>query len=473
MALLDNILRRTQRGPVAQKAEIAQGAQRIGVQNRPAYPSVTPDTLEAAHRRNELVFACVRTRADALTDPRITIEERQEDGTYQSIRGHPLRRLLMRPSDHLDEAGFFRAAQASMDIFGKAVFEKLRSPAGLLVGLNPIDPSKLAPQVGLDAKGRKVIVGYTWKDGGAAVAFDLDELLIREDLRWVRPPPLEVALGSVDADSAQTDYVRAFFNNAGIPSGILKVKGTYQQPKADALRDKWRAQYGRQYGRQHDIAVLDDNAEYQKIGSGLDELESETVRSVAETRICMVFGVPPLIVYAYVGLLRATYSNLKEAYSGFWDLTMGPLLKDWHSWLTWSLLPEFADQERIYDEQIRLRWDMSEVSALQQDVDMAQSRARENWRAGGITLNEFRAAVGQQADANGDYYLRLLSYAPALAGEAPEATADAVLGGRTDAAPKARKAPGDPQYEALVVRMERELRDYLAGQYRQAADSIS
>ena len=36
----------------------------------------------------------------------------------------------------------------------------------------------------------------------------------------------------------------------------------------------------------------------------------------------MAFGVPPLIVYAYVGLLRATYSNLKEAWSSFWDASM-------------------------------------------------------------------------------------------------------------------------------------------------------
>jgi HK97 family phage portal protein len=471
MSILDSIVHRARGRPVdaEQKAVIVGDAQRIGVQERPRYPDVSPDALGKAYRRNELVYACVRAKADAMADPRLIVEARTSDGTYEEVRGHPLRRLLMRPNDAMDEAAFFKALIVSLDIFGWFVCERLVSQAGALVGLNPLNPAKLTPnEATVEVNGliQRQLVGYTWRDGGSAIAFTLDQLIIYRPVDWLEPPALEVALGAVDADNAQTDYVRAFFNNAGVPSGILKVRGTYDQPKADHLRMKWRAQYGRGTGRQHDIAVLDDNADYQRIGATIDELNSEALRSVAESRICMVFKVPPLIVYAYVGLLRATYSNLKEAYAGFWDLTLSPLLKAVRAWLTWTLLIEYEPVERLYDEQIRLRWDLTAVAALQDDVDAAQTRARANFQAGALTLNEFRAAIGTLPDPVGDYYLRTVALAPVAQGMTPDDDTPEARTARQHAAVKTLKSASTSRIEArLRVQLER----YLIEQYDAAA----
>ena len=55
----------------------------------------------------------------------------------------------------------------------------------------------------------------------------------------------------------------------------------------------------------------DDQRAYGSIG------KQRRCAAVAESRICMVFGVPPLIVYAYVGLLRATYAESQGGVGGF------------------------------------------------------------------------------------------------------------------------------------------------------------
>lgn len=481
MGILDDIHERkaaislrppTLAGVVERKTEIAQGATRIGVQDRPRYPDVSPESLAKAYRRNELVFACVGAKADAMADPRFVVEERQADGTYQEVVGHPLTMLMMRPNDQMDSAAFLRALVVSKDIFGKFVCENLASSAGGLIGLNPLNPAKIAPKVEADASGRQHLAGYVWRDGGQAVTFRTDELTIYAPPEWISPPAAEVGLGSVDGDNAQTDYVRAFFNNAGVPSGILKVKGTYTQEKTDQLKGKWRASYGRITGSQHELAVLDDNADYQQIGAKLNELSADTLRMVTESRIAMVFKVPPLIVYAYVGLMRATYSNLKEAYKGFWDLTLTPLLKEIAAWITLALLPQFESLDRILSGQVRCRFDTSAVAALQDDEDRKQQRARDNFRSGGITLNEYRAAIGQQADPEGDYYLRLLSYAPSPAGAAANTTADDVLAGKGRPAlllpPPGRKAAPPASIE---TRLERALETYLEDEYAVAAEA--
>ena len=169
----------------------------------------------------------------------------------------------------------------------------------------------------------------------------------------------------------------------------------------------------------------------------------------------MVFGVPPLIVYAYVGLLRATYSNLKEAWGGFWDATMSPAFKEWRAFWTWALLPEFEDERDIQAERVRLHYDMTQVAALQEDVDAMQTRARANWSAGGITLNEYRAAIGYGARPGGDDVFAKPIETPAPA--TPSKSAKSI-----DSAP----------VQTAERQIERQVQQYLKAEYRAAAAAV-
>ena len=446
MGFFDAIERAGQRllvGPEA-KALMARtdAVMPMGIQGRPQYPDTDSRSLVTAYTRNEIVYAAIQRRATSAVGPRLRVQGRKgAKGEWSELIGHPFRRLMMRPNPSMDESAFLKAIIVSLDVAGVFYAEKVRSQAGAVVELHPLDPTKVAPIPGPN----KTILEYEFTDGTNKIRIPAADMLVRREWnltnRYQGLSPLAVCLGTVDADNAQTDYIRAFFNNAGVPSGLLKVKGTYSQEQADMLRGKWREKYGRLWGRQHDVAVLDDNAEYQQLGSGLESLDSATLRSFTESRVCMVFDVPPLIIYAYVGLLRSTYSNLKEAWAGFWDATLTPLYAEIASWLMWDLLPEFEDPERIYSERVRLSWDLSSVPWLQEDVTAMQERARANFRAGGITLNEFREALGHNPDPVGDYYLRPPSFVPVPMNEAPTVTVDDLLAHRIDTI---TTTPADP-----------------------------
>jgi HK97 family phage portal protein len=324
--------------------------------------------------------------------------------------------------------------------------ERLVSGAGGLVGLNPLNPASVTPHY----SGKDLI--YRWQESGQGhVDFRPDELLIRRG-DWTRPSRMAVALATIDGDSAQTDYVRSFFNNGGVPAGRIKIKGTLSQDKADAIRNRWRAMFGRG-GRQHDVAVFDDNGDYEKLGANLDELESAIVRGVSESRICMTFQVPPLIVYSYFGLSRSTYSNMDAAMRGFWMNTMSPLLKDWRAWLTWNVLREYESEERILSEDVRLGWDLSKVAALADDVEATQARARANYAAGLISQNEARASIGAAPLDGGDATFASRAAAPLAL----------ISGG------KGRKA----KPAGVEKQMQSALDDYLLEQYRTAAQALA
>jgi hypothetical protein len=148
---------------------------------------------------------------------------------------------------------------------------------------------------------------------------------------------------------------------------------------------------------------------------------------------------------------------LKEAWAGFWDATMSPAFKEWRDFWTWQLLTEFENEADIRSERVRLAYDMSTVSALQEDVDAIQNRARASFQAKIISQNEARSALGYAAVPGGDdaYY----SAAPPAPQVAPPKRATAPI------ATKASRT-------TVEKRMQRELARYLSGEYDRAADAV-
>jgi HK97 family phage portal protein len=422
-------------------------------------PRADTATLEATMSLNELVFACVSVKATAARDPRLTVHVQKSQGgkvVYEEVPGHPFRSLIMRPNDHMTEGDLARAMIVSWDISNpRRFYAKKEYKNSLLIGIHPLNPACMRPKY---SQANRELIGYQWSDGRAKQDYSLDDLLIRSAPAWYDPPPLVAALGATESDTAQTDYVRAFFENGGVPPGLLKYNMPLNDEKRDEIRDKWRSRYGNRFGRQHDIGILDTNVEWQETGATLDKLQSQTLRSVAESRICMVFGVPPLIVYAYVGLLRATYSNLGEAWRGFWDATMSPTFKELRDFWTWSLLTEFEDAADIRSERVRLAYDMSTVSSLQDDVNEIQTRARANFAGGLISQNEARSAIGYSAITGGD---------ATFAGRAAPAPAGVMSRG------KATKTRTRGSVQLTERRIEKAVQTYLAAEYRKAAEAVA
>jgi len=412
----------------------------VGVQGRPQTPSTDVLTLIRHHRRNELVYACVEKIAQAAIDPEIIVEEKKGK-EWSPVEGHELRRLIMRPNPMDDSASFIGACLTSEHIAGVFYAEIVRDGAGRPAQLWPLDPAKMRPIPGKGKNGSP-IVGYEWKEGSQKVEFKPEEVLVRRnrDLtsRFHGLAPLAVAVGAVDADTAMSDYVRAFFNNGGVPSGVLTFKNrTLSRTEMEQKRQAWMMRYGRGGVGERGIAVLDQNAEYQRIGTSMHELESDSLRGQLEARICMIFGVPPLLVGAYVGLMHVNQrASAKEAQQDFWMNKMSPTFKALRTFLTWNLLTQFVDEEQVRAEKIRVGWDMSNVIALQEDEDKRHDRARKNFQAGGITQNEYRAKIGQEPDPDGDFYIIPSSMNPST-GE--------VLMARAQAKPK--PAPDEPTDE--------------------------
>ncbi len=380
----------------------------VGVQGRTRRADVDVRGLINWQRRNEIVYSCIEKIADAAMDPMFVVEALNTKGDYEAYPGHPLQRLLSRPNPLMDEVDFRRAWVTSEHVAGVFYAEIVRNGIGLPVALYPLNPAKVSPVV----TNQNVLVGYQFVDLNVRAFFRPEDILVRRAFDITNPygglSPLAVALNSVDADAAQTDFIRSFFNGGGQPSGVLTVADgkILSDDDINMIQQQWMMKYGRKAGTSGAPAVLENGATYAKIGSGIDEIESGELRAQHEARICGVFGVPPVLVGAYAGIVHQNNrAGAKAAQEDFWINKMSPLFRRWRSFINTCLLPEWEGDDAVISGKVRAVWDMSQVLAMQEDVKQRQELAATALKAGGITLNEYRKRIGEEPDANGAVYM--------------------------------------------------------------------
>lgn len=380
--------------------------------NRRSRLTLTDDNLLEAYSAHELVYACINKLADVMNDAEIIVEKKNAEGEWEKVEGHMLASIFKRPNRWETGRDFRRLMVQSEQAAGIFYAEIVRSGAGVPVELIALNPHRVEPKLGAD---NLTIAYYEYtRTDGAAYRIKPQNMFIRRrvDLvnRFYGMSPLAVALKSVNSDIGLTDYIDAFFESDGTPSGILKILNqSINDAKAQALQASWMQKYSRRGSNHKGVAVLDQNADFQKIGSGLNELDTENVSNRFESRVCSVFGVPPILVGALVGLKHSTTNaTAKAALQDFWENKVSPELAAFREWLTWFVLPEFEDIAKIQAEKLRVGFDISQIAFLQENADGIHSRARENFKAGMWTLNEARIATGMPPDdENGtDYYVQ-------------------------------------------------------------------
>jgi HK97 family phage portal protein len=140
--------------------------------------------------------------------------------------------------------------------------------------------------------------GYFIRQAGGASTIPLE---VNEVLRFpaFNPSDPYKGKGTVEAgsDYIQTDestaaYTKNFFgNNAGL-SGVLNIKGEVTKGAFRKFVRAWRDKY-EGVGNAGKVAILrDSDAEFTKVGLGLDELDMANLRKMSLQDVSMMFKVP-------------------------------------------------------------------------------------------------------------------------------------------------------------------------------------
>ena len=319
---------------------------------------------------NSLFWACVNEVATAFAAlmPVVEIVDDDRATPYGQHRGLE---VLSDPIAGMSAYEWRCLLVTQYLITGNVYIEKIRRtnrrsdrityPVKELGLINP-EYVKIKPGITRDAD-----VFQVWVDGA------IRREIPREDIIHIRtpnlindfygfPPPATLESEGM-IDSNMNLFHVAFYRNAGVPFGLLSVNKHHTTTELKEIKSKFReAVVG--VKRWFDVLVLNaDEAKYTALGIAPNEMESDKTRDVVESRICAVFGVPPIIVGALVGLKNNRYSNFSQAQASFYSETVLPLSRHIASDLQIAFIKEFATSQT---SNAMLRFDASEVRALRE-----------------------------------------------------------------------------------------------------------
>ena len=344
--------------------------------------------------RNEIVHACIRELSTGVASARYVAQKPSPDGGVVEMTGTPLAHLLERPNKDSDFYHWIERLVTYLYVAGNAYVLKERNKGGGINALWLLRPDRIA---------------MTPSDRGVtAFAYEIDGNTYQipaEDVGHISFPnpsgdvyglsPLHVLTKAVNLDGAMTDFSKAFFQNSGIPSGLLKVKRRLNsQEDANRIRARWRSSFGGATNF-HRLAVLDDDATYETVASAPKDMELQGLHHHTESRICAVLGVPPILISANVGLARSTFANYREARFSFHSETLEPLINKIVRFLNYCVSYEYTNGEVIAADLTRMR-------EFLDDKDSMSTRATTLFQGGVVTLNEARQMIGLDAMDTGD-----------------------------------------------------------------------
>jgi len=334
---------------------------------------------------NEIVFAAIEEISSSASEPRMHVRKGKE---WQ--REGPLIVLIDRPNPFMDRYAFWATVLMYYHIAGNAYALKVRSRAGKVVELWLLRPDRV--RIVPDAT--NFIARYDYMIGGGVsvplAATDVIHWKKRNPLNdYYGMSPLTVIASRIDTDNYMREFIKSYFLNAGVPGGILSVKQELSQDAKDAIRDRFRGTFAGPRGW-HELLVL-DNAEATFTATtaqmGQRGLVVPELDEINEARLAMPFGVPLSIIGARLGMSSSSYGNRVSDREGFWDETLSPLYKELAGPMNLSLVPEFTGVDEI-------AFDLSDVRALQEDVDKVHTRVLKDVEGGLMSFEEGRLALG-------------------------------------------------------------------------------
>jgi len=394
---------------------------RLQPMSLPGVPQSSPYDLQRfahdGYRKNVAIYGCVKFRATGAQHVKFLAKRPTSDGEMEELgANHPLQQLIDRPNPEQTTEDFIFEMVQHVDIGGTAYVHKVRSrmktaPPVEIWNLRPDRMEKIPNAQGF-------VESYHFPK---ELPRSQDTMIPHMDVvEWMdgRDPlndyyglsKIAVLSRQGDIDNETSDFMRAVLLNAGMPAAALKYKTETPVGKAerDRIKQAWRDEYGRSQGANWygetgngeyidtavggwgGLAVLDADVEWIRMGSNFSELDLGHIFGHTESRICVPFGVPPILIGLKVGLDRATYSNAEQAEDHYWNNTGVPLYKSIAAKLTHGLAKEFDPSAVIVA-------DFSEVRALKEDEDARAARTSTLWEKGLIRLDEARDELGWEA----------------------------------------------------------------------------
>jgi HK97 family phage portal protein len=391
---------------------------------------------------NSAVFACIRVKAHGYAEApaRQFVREEQQ---WNEVPATPVEALLRKPNPYMTSHHLGGYIIYSTEVAGTAYFWKRRSAAGLVVELWPLRPDLVTPLSGGelseaqraeinagqpagydDVESGSFIAGFRYTPGGEEFIIAPSEMIRLYDMPDPNDPrlgaaPIKTVLREILADEEAGQFATSLVKNMGVPGVIMTPTNPDDDgpdvEEADEMATNFRDKFGGD-NRGKPLIVSGGPMKVSVVSFSPEQMDFKTVRRIPEERISAVTGVPAIVANLGAGLDRSTFANYAEAREYMTEDAISPLWEGFGVQWTEGLREDFglSDNEAI-------RYDTSEVAALQDDKNEAAKRIDLGIKGGWAMVSEGRSEAGLEVDPSHEVFLRPANVKVVPAGETGEA----------------------------------------------------
>lgn len=363
-------------------------------------------------RNNVVVYACVSTKARAFQQPPLIVEayDAGED-TWNPQPNSPLLEPFRNNPD-LSENDIKQYISMHLNLTGKCFLWEWTDALGNVRELWPIPPSwvtiNLVQSIPTSPTSQRIIESYTVNPDGSGTGSSkgTEWTVPAEEMTYIRFPnpenlwdglsPVVAASKSIQLDNKGEEYKGEAMDSLRLPGVVVKTKKPLNQRQKDDLRAVLKQKVGGD-ARENAVLISGDEAALELLNP-MKDYDWSGYSDLNETRICMAFGVPPVVIGSWVGLKNSPWSNTGEAKRWMYQNTMMG---------EWELVSVGITRGLVVPKlrnTLRIVFDLSDVKELRDDAEVTWKRAREAWEAGLLTRNQALELMGYGTEEDGDVY---------------------------------------------------------------------
>ena len=336
----------------------------------------------------------------------IILEQEDFKGGNERVLKHSFLRLVRKPNSFYSMDALLMASILSYNLSGNAYWLKIRNAQGKVIQLWYL-PHWMVRPVGDPVDSTVFIKKYEYTPGGTKVDIPVEDMLhFRYGLDPTNPRRgfnrMASVIREIFTDDEASNFSASLLKNNGVPGVVISPDGEESLSLEEATERK--AQFKGRFTGDNvgNPLVMTGKTKVTTFGFDPKKLDLSSLRNVSEERVCAILQMPAAVVGFGAGLqatkVGATMQAMvKLAYTG----NIIPTQRVFKQTLEDQLLLEFDNNESL-----RVNFDNSKVSALQEDKDKKVARIGKGVVEGWAMVSDARMAEGLTVEEEHKVFLR-------------------------------------------------------------------
>lgn len=360
-------------------------------------------------RASSVVMAPVNWMARTFPEAPIEVVKRTDTGEFEPIIDHPMVMRIENPNPFYSGIVLWMATISDFAIKGNGYWLKLRNAEGTILEIWWAPEWTMEPKWSKD--GSDYISHYDYKPDAShrAERWEPEDVV---HFRWGLDPqnsrkglgPIMSVLREIFTDDEAANFSASLLANMAVPGVILSPKSAEQGGFTEADTEEMKEVFVGKFGgdKRGEPMVSTEPIDVETVSFSPEQLALKLMRRIPEERVCAVLGIPAIVAGLGAGLDRSTYENASTLVEFAYEANTIPTQRLIAADLTRQLLPDYGAELG----QERVRFDNTNVRALQDDRFAVWKQANDSLKVGALMLSEFKRLVGLPTGDADDYYLR-------------------------------------------------------------------